>query len=270
MFRYLSTGKRDYAGSPIPVCRRSTWEFQAVLAGRIAPLLPQGPQVPVEATFWAFPPNAEHGWIGEPKRTAEVMVFHPLQVPALLELAAKAAADEGRFLAVSISAKEASWLRGTFAAASEASNRPGLSAPLRLERTIIDLSLFVLERIPPRWLPKPRPAPEALIFRVLAWLEDHLAEDVGIAEACAACGCSPAHLRRLFHARRGSSPRQALSDLRLQCADQCLADPSLPLTEVARRCGYADAASLCRTYRTQRGTTPRGMPRAGNPRRRSR
>ena len=265
MFRYLNTGKRDYAISPISLRRRSTWEFEAVLRGRIAPLLASGPQVPVELTLWAFPPYTEHGWTSEPGRDAEVMVFHPLQVSPLLDQAAKAAEDDGRVLAVQLTVRDCVWLREVYAAALAASNHPGPYAALQLQRSIIDIELFVLERLPTRWLPKPRQTPEALIVRVLAWMENHLAEDVGIIEACAACGCSPAHLRRLFHTVRGISPRQALSDLRLQRADQYLVDPSLSLAEVARLCGYADAASLCRTYRAQRGTTPRRMPRVGNP-----
>lgn len=265
MFRYMRNGPRRYGDEPISLRRRTTWEFQAVLEGRIAPLLARGPQVPVELTLWAFPPDAEHGWTGVPGKSAEVMVFHPLRVPPLLDQAAKAAEEAGRFLAVPIAAKEVAWLRDLYRTALTASNDPDRLSALRLERIILDLALFVLAGIPPRWLPAPRHTSETLIVRVLAWMEDHLTDDIGVAEACAACGCSPAHVRRLFHGLRGISPRQALCDLRLQRADQYLADPSLTLSEVARLCGYADAATLCRTYRAQRGTTPRRMPRAGNP-----
>lgn len=265
MFRYLNTGTRLYGDAPISLRRRSTWEFQAVVAGRIAPLLPSGPQIPIERTLWALPPTAEHGWTGIRGCPAEVLVLHPLQVPPLLEQAAKAAQEDGRLLMVALTDQDIVYLREMYAAALQASHHPDTLSGLKLERIIIDLSLLVLTRISSHWLPKPRKTSEALIVRTLAWMEDHLTEDISITDACAACGCSPAHLRRLFHSVRGCSPRQALSDVRLQRADQYLADPSLGLAEVARLCGYADAATLCRTYRSRRGTTPRRMPRTGNP-----
>lgn len=266
MFRYLAQGTRRYGDAPLSLRQRPTWEFEAVVKGRIAPILSGRPQVPVELTLWALPPQTGHGWTGVPGRSADVLVFHPLQVPPLLEQAARAAAEDGRHLSVPLTPKDVTWLREIHAVALEASNHPDHLASLRLERVILDLALFVLDRVPARWLPAPGRTNEALVVRVLAWLEEHLAEGVDIADACDACGCSPAHLRRIFHTARGMSPRQALSDLRLERADQHLADPDLRLDDVARLCGYADAPTLCRTYRARRGTTPRRMPRAGNPR----
>lgn len=269
MFRYLAHGQRDYADSSAPIRRRPTWEFEAVLEGRIAPVLASGPQVALERTLWAFPPYVEHEWTGERGRPAEVVVFHPLQVPPLLAQVARAAEEDGRILSISLTDGDIAWLRRTCEAARQAINHPDSFARLELERIILDLALRVLRGVPARWLPAVRPDPTALVVRVLAWLEDHLADGAGIADACTACGCSPAHLRRMFHAVRGTSPRQALCDLRLRRADHLLAEPSRGLADIARLSGFADAASLCRTYRAQRGTSPRRLHGSGSPPRRS-
>jgi AraC-like DNA-binding protein len=263
MFRYISNGTRNYASEPISLRRRSTWEFEAVIQGRIAPILPRSYQIPCESSLWAFPPNTAHGWTGEPGRTAEVIVFHPLQVPQVLNHAAKAADREDKFLAIPLSHQDIQWLQGTYNAALQSSNHFDQLSPLRLERIILDISLLILDRIPRRWLPEARYDQDAMLTRVLAWLEDHLTEGAEIRDACKACGCSPAHLRRLFHTAYDISPRQALCNMRLHRADQLLADGSLGLDEVARLCGYADASIFCRTYRAQRGITARRMPRTG-------
>ncbi len=84
MLIYLGTGERRYGDNPVYPNQRRSWEFQAVLRGKIGILGLQGPEVLRSSHLWIFPPRHTHGWVGEKKRSAQVAVFHFLSVPEIL------------------------------------------------------------------------------------------------------------------------------------------------------------------------------------------
>jgi AraC-like DNA-binding protein len=261
MFRYLAHGVRRYGLKPVSYQKRRTWEIEAVLDGRISPTLNSG-GIPYQTrTIWAIPPHVPHGWTGERGHPAEVVVFHPLHVPEQLKHAASAAEHDGCLFSVSLIESDVAWLRRSIMEAISASKRPDYLSELRLERLMLDLTVLILERTPKRWRPASRPDPAGLVTRVIAWLEEHVDDGAGIEDACQACGCSSAHLRRLFHRFHKTSPRDALRVIRLRQADRLLADRSMRLSEIAESCGFASAATLCRSYSSARGTPPRRLHR---------
>jgi AraC-like DNA-binding protein len=75
-------------------------------------------------------------------------------------------------------------------------------------------------------------------------------------ELAAACGISREHFIRRFGQRYGESPGTLLRRLRLEHARALLRGTRLPIAEVARAAGFADAASLARAYRRRQGLTP--------------
>lgn len=61
-------------------------------------------------------------------------------------------------------------------------------------------------------------------------------------------GIGPRYLQDIFKHHVGLSPKQLFSMIRFQKAFQYLARPSMPLTEVAQRCGYYDQAHFTREF----------------------
>jgi len=69
-------------------------------------------------------------------------------------------------------------------------------------------------------------------------------------------GVSVRHLRRLFVAHLGEPPGHAVRRIRLELAAQLLTTTDLPLSQVARRCGFFSAETLRQAFVDRYGITP--------------
>jgi AraC family transcriptional regulator len=88
------------------------------------------------------------------------------------------------------------------------------------------------------------------------YLEAHLADDIGLDDVAAVVGLSTAHLADLFRQGTGEPPHRWLMNRRLARACELLADPSLSVTEIAHRCGFASSQHLAAVTRRRLATTP--------------
>ncbi len=107
------------------------------------------------------------------------------------------------------------------------------------------------------WQPSGRVALDPRLGAVLSLLEAH----GRIAPAPwktleSVSGLSRRQLDRLFRARFGCSPAAWLAERCGERATALLADPGLPIKQVAERCGFADASHFVRWFRRHRGATP--------------
>lgn len=76
------------------------------------------------------------------------------------------------------------------------------------------------------------------------------------------CGVSATHLRRLFQAHLGATPRQWLMQERLNRAQTLLADTELSVGEIGERCGFADVFHFSREFKRHVGSSPAHWRRA--------
>jgi AraC family transcriptional regulator len=88
------------------------------------------------------------------------------------------------------------------------------------------------------------------------YLEAHLADDIGLDDVAAVVGLSTAHLADLFRQGTGEPLHRWLMNRRLARACELLADPSLSVTEIAHRCGFASSQHLAAVTRRRLATTP--------------
>jgi AraC family transcriptional regulator len=88
------------------------------------------------------------------------------------------------------------------------------------------------------------------------YLEAHLADDVGLEDVAAVVGLSTTHLADLFRHGTGQPPHRWLMNRRLARACELLANPSLSITEIAHRCGFASSQHLAAVTRRRLATTP--------------
>ena len=92
--------------------------------------------------------------------------------------------------------------------------------------------------------------------RLLAFIEEHLGSDIGIATLAALAGYSPDHFARLFKQSFGLSPYQFILQRRVERAKALLRDRSHSIAEVAMLCGFASQAHFHTTFKTRTGVTP--------------
>ncbi|MFZ5869412.1 MAG: GlxA family transcriptional regulator [Actinomycetota bacterium] len=95
---------------------------------------------------------------------------------------------------------------------------------------------------------------------VLAWMLDHLAEELSVERIAAHAHMSPRTFARRFRDTTGTTPAAWLNRRRLERARELLESTDLPVEEVARRVGFGSAAVL-RHHFAALGTTPNAYRR---------
>ncbi|GAB2675433.1 GlxA family transcriptional regulator [Thalassiella azotivora] len=94
----------------------------------------------------------------------------------------------------------------------------------------------------------------------LAWMVEHLSEDLRVEDVAARALMSPRTFARRFRAATGATPAAWLNQQRMQRARELLEATDLPVEEVARRVGFGSGAVL-RSHFAALGTTPRAYRR---------
>lgn len=100
--------------------------------------------------------------------------------------------------------------------------------------------------------------------RAIALMEEGIEHPPAIAEIARSLGLSQRRLEMLFAERLGTSPGRFFLDLRLDEARRMVTDSTLPLQEVALRCGFASQMAFARAFRARFGGTASALrARAG-------
>jgi AraC family transcriptional regulator len=91
---------------------------------------------------------------------------------------------------------------------------------------------------------------------VLAYLAEHLEDDVSLSALAAQAGLSPFHLHRVFSAAVGETPKQLSARLRLGRAAVLLLITGDTVLDVALSCGFQSHEAFSRSFRRRFGMTP--------------
>ena len=93
----------------------------------------------------------------------------------------------------------------------------------------------------------------AVVDHVLA----HPEADLTTAALAARAGVSARQLTRLFREHLGDPPGVAVRRMRLEIAARLITSTELPLSHIARRCGFSSAETLRQAFTTAFGVSPR-------------
>ena len=104
--------------------------------------------------------------------------------------------------------------------------------------------------------PMPPPPDEDLFTATLAWMHDHLDEDLTIADLADRAATSERHFARRFAAATGTTPHRWLVVQRVGRAQQLLETTDLPVQAVAERSGLGTPANLRKQFRRHLRTAP--------------
>lgn len=96
----------------------------------------------------------------------------------------------------------------------------------------------------------------ARLRRVLDHIDQHLEEQIALADLARLANLSTFHFSRMFTAAIGLPPGRFVSRRRLENAMAMLAVGKLPLSEIAHRSGFSSQASFSRAFRRATGMTP--------------
>ena len=90
------------------------------------------------------------------------------------------------------------------------------------------------------------------------FIEEHLSEDLSIANMASVVHTSPFHFARAFKAATGQPPHRYLTQRRMERAKILLSVTRLPVAEVANRVGFSNQSHFSAQFRRATGTTPKG------------
>lgn len=97
------------------------------------------------------------------------------------------------------------------------------------------------------------------IRRAVEMMHAHLDRDLPLEELAGAAYLSPFHFARLFKKLTGASPHAYLGSLRVQRAQQLLAESDLAVSTIAARVGYSSPSHFSKAFRQATGMTPRAF-----------
>lgn len=92
-------------------------------------------------------------------------------------------------------------------------------------------------------------------------MEARLAEPIPLVDLAAAVSLSVSQFSRQFKASTGETPHRFLMRLRAETAYRLLRSTTMPIPEVAARCGFSHQEHLTRVLRAQSGITPAAVRR---------
>jgi AraC-like DNA-binding protein len=91
---------------------------------------------------------------------------------------------------------------------------------------------------------------------IIRYCEAHFGEDLSVPRLASLMFLSPGHFAEVFTREMGQPPAAYLRQLRLEHAQSLLRETSLPMTDIALRCGIGDSAQLARAFRAAFNCTP--------------
>jgi AraC-like DNA-binding protein len=100
------------------------------------------------------------------------------------------------------------------------------------------------------------PRQKQMVESAAHYFRNNLQQPLSIAQVAAYHSLCPAHFSWLFRRRHGLNPRSFLREARLERSVELLTLSEMALKEIAQRCGFVDAAHLCKAFRSRHGTTP--------------
>ena len=92
--------------------------------------------------------------------------------------------------------------------------------------------------------------------RTIAYIQDHLEQELSLATLAAVAQTSPAHFARLFKQATGRTPHQYVITCRMEYAKQLLVETDMPLIEIGPQVGCADQSHFTALFRKHVSVTP--------------
>jgi AraC-like DNA-binding protein len=252
MLTYLGLGERDYAKRPISNFVRPYWEFQAVVSGRIAPVLESGPLPLRERCLWLFRAEYPHGWAGDEGQLSEIVVFQFRYVPEPLPRVFK----RMPYCEVPLTEVQCSRLLELGAQGKRYWNNPAPGVTICYEHILMELSLMVCESLPDKQMVGSMDNRRLKVDRAISYYNEHMEENPSQEDVARQVGASPAHLRRLFQETLQSSPKQVFDQMRFQRAMHLMTDTDMKLHAVGEACGFGSPSAFSRAFKNKFGCSP--------------
>jgi AraC-like DNA-binding protein/CheY-like chemotaxis protein len=129
-----------------------------------------------------------------------------------------------------------------------------LTSPVEYEDLVS--AIQQVQRREPAAVPPPPRSSADRVAMVREFVTHNLERRLPISRLARIANWSPFHFARTFHEVSGETPHAFVKRLRLEKAQELLADTDLPLAEIARRVGFGSASHFASVFRVHAGMSP--------------
>lgn len=98
--------------------------------------------------------------------------------------------------------------------------------------------------------------------RVTEYIQEHLSEDISLAQLALLAELSPYHFSRAFKQSFGQPPLRYHAHRRMELAKSLLAKPALSVTQIGQEVGFSETSAFTAAFRRFAGTTPTAFRRS--------
>lgn len=102
-----------------------------------------------------------------------------------------------------------------------------------------------------------RPSDRSALNRARTHIENNVERHVSTDEICRIACASPSKLTRLFKQAEGMTPQEYARSVRMDRACRMLEETDIPLSDVAKKLGFARQGSFSEAFKERFGVTPR-------------
>ncbi|MGH2412849.1 MAG: helix-turn-helix domain-containing protein, partial [Microcystaceae cyanobacterium] len=99
--------------------------------------------------------------------------------------------------------------------------------------------------------------PQRQLLQILEYINEHLEQDIKLADLADLLGMSQFHFSHLFKQSLGKSPYQYLLQQRIERAKQLLKQSERSIMDIAFLCGFNSHSHLSKQFRQLTGVTPK-------------
>jgi AraC family transcriptional regulator of arabinose operon len=96
----------------------------------------------------------------------------------------------------------------------------------------------------------------AFVDEALQWIHRNYSTQMSLSVMCSNIGVSLPHLTRQFHAQKGLSPMNYLTNLRLEHSISLLLNTTLTINQIAEQCGFSNGNYYTKVFRKVLFMTP--------------
>lgn len=104
---------------------------------------------------------------------------------------------------------------------------------------------------------------ETRLQRVLAYIYDHLDDELNLNQLAEIACMSPYHWHRVFRAMTGETLAETVRGLRLAKAANAMVEENTPIREIAVQVGYKNLAGFSRAFKSAHGLSPQEFRNQG-------
>jgi AraC-like DNA-binding protein len=224
-------------GQDAPPHRHAGWKITYYRTGRIDSIVDATTYEVLPGDVLVLRPNAMHAEIAH---TAYSNYYLLLDAPPDQPWPASCEGD---------TAHDIGWLLARMLREASSKESDSLSMTPALVQ-VLDLTLR-------RAVPGEHLSPmQAVVRSVERLYEENYSSGISIAVTARQVGVSPSSLRHYFASVRGTSPHEALQQVRLRKATALLRTSDLSLASIAERCGFNSASHLSRRVKAATGSSP--------------